>query len=292
MILISLQGGLGNQMFQYAIARILGEKNHTPVVLEKSFFILKEKKPGHTPRDFELNIFNNEYLISSDLHVNKFTNLSFLNKVRKKLGCNYPKTFLEEKFTFNPEALLVKPPVILHGYFQSYKYYDGYEALVKQIFEFPVNKLDEVNSSLLYRIKETTAISIHIRRGDFINDMKTKTFHGNCSIDYYLKAINFFVSKFSGFQLFFFSDDSEWVKEKFETLPNPKLFIDHNKGENNWKDMFLMSSCSHNIIANSSFSWWAAWLNNNPNKTVIAPKNWFAKDIDTNDLIPDQWIRL
>jgi len=292
LIIIKLKGGLGNQMFQYAIARILGEKNYAPVLLEKSFFILKEKKPGHTPRNFELNIFNNKYLVGSDFHVKNFTNISFLNKVKKKLGLNYPKTFLEEKFTFNPEALLVKPPVFLKGYFQSYKYYEGYEALVKGIFEFPQYKLDEVNSGILCRIKEATTISIHIRRGDFINDKKTQTFHGNCSLDYYLKAINFFVTRHSDFQLIFFSDDSEWVKEKFEILPNPKLFIDHNKGENNWKDMFLMSSCSHNIIANSSFSWWAAWLNNNPNKTVVAPKNWFATEIETNDLIPDQWIRL
>ena len=279
-------------MFQYAIARILGEKNCASILLEKSYFILKEKKPAHTPRDFELNIFDNKYLVSSDFHVRNFTNLSFLDKVKKKLGFNYPKTFLEEKFTFNPEVLLVKSPVFLNGYFQSYKYYEGYETLVKEIFKFPQYKLDEFNNGILCRIKETTSISIHIRRGDFINDKKTQAFHGNCSIDYYLKAINYFVSSFSDFQLIFFSDDSEWVKEKFEILPYPKLFIDHNKGENNWKDMFLMSSCSHNIIANSSFSWWAAWLNNNPNKTVIAPKNWFATEIETDDLIPDQWIRL
>ncbi len=287
-----MQGGLGNQMFQYAIARILGEKYNVPVLLEKCFFSLKEKRPGHTPRNFELNIFNNKYLLGSDFHVKNFTNLSFLNKVKKKLGFNYPKIFSEEKFTFNPEVLLVKPPVFLKGYFQSYKYYEGYEALVKEIFEFPQYNLDEVNKGILCRIKEDTTISIHIRRGDFINDKKTQAFHGNCSIDYYLKAINFFVSRLNDFKLIFFSDDSEWVKEKFKILPNPKLFIDHNKGEDNWKDMVLMSSCTHNIIANSSFSWWAAWLNNNPSKTVIAPKNWYATDIETNDLIPDQWIQI
>jgi hypothetical protein len=95
--------------------------------------------------------------------------------------------------------------------------------------------------------------------------------------------------------LFFFSDDNHWVKEQFEDLPYPKLFIDHNKDENSWKDMLLMSSCNHNIIANSSFSWWAAWLNTNPKKMVIAPKKWFAKseeEMPTSDLIPNEWIRL
>jgi hypothetical protein len=101
------------------------------------------------------------------------------------------------------------------------------------------------------------------------------------------------VSKNKEFTFVFFSDDGGWVKRQFEDLPYSKIFIDHNKEENSWKDMLLMSSCSHTIIANSSFSWWAAWLNTNPEKIVIAPKIWFADtEKDTNDLIPSQWIRL
>lgn len=100
-------------------------------------------------------------------------------------------------------------------------------------------------------------------------------------------------SKSKEFKLVFFSDDSNWVKEQFKDLPYSKIFIDNNKNENSWKDMLLMSSCSHNVIANSSFSWWAAWLNENPEKVVIAPKKWFTDaEKNTTDLIPSEWIRL
>lgn len=295
MIIIKLQGGLGNQMFQYTMASVLAKKNNTSVLIDTSSFNLTEKRNGYTPRNFELAIFNNSYIKASEHVILSFYHLSNINKIRRKLGLHYPKIYVEPSFDFQTAVLSIKSPVYLIGYFQSYKYFVGFEGFVRQLFSFPVDALDEINKELLIKIKNSNSIAIHIRRGDYVNDKMTAEYHGSCSLDYYLEGIKLLASKKEDFTLVFFSDDSDWVKEQFDDLPYSKIIIDHNKAENSWKDMLLMSSCHHNIIANSSFSWWAAWLNENSEKIVIAPKHWFAeKELEksTKDLIPSEWICL
>lgn len=293
MILTKLEGGLGNQMFQYAIASILAKKKNTSILIDTNFFNQTEKSQAFTPRNFELSIFNNSYIQASESEIGHFQQLSFFDKIKKKLGFNYPKIYTEATFDFDEKALSVHLPVYLKGYFQSFKYLKGYENLIKNIFAFPIDKLDSVNEKLLLTIKQTNSISIHIRRGDYVNDKKTQGFHGNCSLEYYKEAIALLASKTNDISLFFFSDDTDWVKEQFDNLSYPKVFVANNTGENSWKDMCLMSFCRHNIIANSSFSWWAAWLNEHSDKIVVAPKKWFVDaQINTNDLIPNEWIRL
>ncbi|MFV8325991.1 alpha-1,2-fucosyltransferase [Flavobacterium sp. ZS1P14] len=293
MIIIKLKGGLGNQMFQYAFASILAKKNNAIIKIEKSFFDLTEKTEGHTPRNFELGIFDNSYNEAMVTDILFFNQLSIINKLKRDFGFNFPKIYNEFSFDFHKTGLLIKTPVYIKGYFQSYKYFVGHEDFINKIFAFPIDTLDKVNKKILSGIKGTTTISIHIRRGDYVNDKVTQQFHGNCSLGYYFNAISLLTSRNKDFTLVFFSDDSDWVKEQFETLPYSKIVVDHNIGENSWKDMLLMSSCSHNIIANSSFSWWAAWLNENPEKIVIAPEKWFAEaEKSTKDLIPSEWIRL
>lgn len=293
MIIIKLQGGLGNQMFQYGIASILAKKNNTEVLLDISFFEQIEKRPGFTPRKFELAVFNNQYALASVSEVNSFHHLSKTNKVKRKLGLNYPKIYKETSFEFQENLFLIKKPVYLEGYFQTFKYFVRHEDLIRKIFLFPIDKMDEVNKDILNKIKNLNSIAIHVRRGDYVNDEITAQYHGSCSLDYYLEAIKLMASKNKDFTLVFFSDDSDWVKEKFIDLPYSKIVVDNNKEEDSWKDMLLMSSCNHNIIANSSFSWWAAWLNESLEKIVVAPKKWFAtSDKNANDLIPSEWIRL
>lgn len=291
MLIIQLQGGLGNQMFQYAFASILGLKNKTKVVIEGSIFERVEKTPGFTPRKFELAIFDIHYEWNTEPDVFLFHHLSKINKLKKKLGFNYPKIYNEPSFGFQSDFLSIKAPVYLKGYFQSYKYLVGYENFVRQLFSFPIEALDDINRKLLIKIKNSNSIAIHIRRGDYVSDKMTAQYHGSCSLDYYLEAIKLVASKNKDFTLVFFSDDSDWAKEQFNDLPYSKIIVDHNKGEDSWKDMLLMSICNHNVIANSSFSWWAAWLNDNQSKIVVAPKKWFqAKEIDINSIIPQEWI--
>lgn len=293
MIIVKLQGGLGNQMFQYAFARILAQKNNTKVVIDGSFFARVANIPGFTPRTFELAIFDNHYSMARDSDLISFLHLSKINKVKKKLRLNYPKVYKEPSFSFQSDALTTKSPVYLKGYFQSYKYLEGYEDFIKQLFCFPINKFDSFNKELVAKFKNQNTIALHIRRGDYVEDKLTQQYHGNCSSNYYLKAIKLLDSKSKDFTLVFFSDDIDWVKKQFEDLPYSKIFVDHNTEENSWKDMLLMSCCSHNVIANSSFSWWAAWLNTNTEKIVVAPKNWFATtENDTRYIIPSEWIQL
>jgi hypothetical protein len=120
--------------------------------------------------------------------------------------------------------------------------------------------------------------------------------HGTCSLEYYFSSIEKLTkSNQKKYSIYFFSDDIDWVKKKFKDLNFDKEFISHNTGNKSWVDIFLMSNCKHNIISNSSFSYWAGWLNNNPDKTVIAPKQWFVDPLlesQTKDLIPKLWLRL
>ena len=290
-----MDGGLGNQMFQYALAIILAQKNNTNVMLDVSFFDQTEKRLGHTPRKFELSIFATTYTFSKPANILFFKQLSVLNKIKRDLGFNYPKMYKETSFRYDEKVLTQQAPVYIRGFFQSYLYFVGYENLIRERFAFPVDKLDNLNKKIITSINSTNSISIHIRRGDYVNDPTTHQYHGICDLHYYQKAISLLTQENDEFTLFFFSDDSEWVKEQFGDLPYAKQFIDHNTGENSWKDMLLMSLCKNNIIANSSFSWWAAWLNANPDKKVIAPKKWFTlseEKMNTSDLTPPEWIRL
>jgi hypothetical protein len=295
MVIVKLQGGLGNQMFQFAIASILSLENKSKMKVDNRFFENKEKMVGFTPRQFELSVFNNSYHVATLKEIKSFAILSKFNQLRQNYGLNYPKVFIEPFLGYNHSVLQLQSPVYLDGYFQSYRYFEGYEDFIKDKFSFSKANLDQKNRQLLRVLNNNETVAVHIRRGDYVNDKLTQQFHGNCSKEYYLEAINRMEQKSKGLTYVFFSDDIDWVKEEFADLLVKKLFVDENKGSESWKDMFLMTFCSHNIIANSSFSWWGAWLNSFSEKTVIAPKKWFLNsdaNEKTNDLIPESWLRI
>ena len=295
MIIIKLQGGLGNQMFQFALASIIAKTNKTKVLIDDNFFNDKVKTATFTPRDFELNIFSNNYNVANEKEIKRFKQLNYFNKIKRKLNLNYPKYYSEKRFDFNPTVLKLNEPVYLEGYFQSYKYFDDQQAFVRNLFAFDSKKLDTQNKELLDKIESKNAIAIHIRRGDYVENATVNTFHGVCSDAYYNNAITEVTTDLKEPLLVFFSDDIDWVKKEFMPLNFDKIFVNHNVNEHSWKDMYLMSRCKHNIIANSSFSWWGAWLNNNPNKIVVAPQNWFSNEeinSQTHDLIPETWKKI
>ncbi|QNM86252.1 alpha-1,2-fucosyltransferase [Polaribacter pectinis] len=289
-VIVSINGGLGNQMFQLAFGSIIAKKNNSKLVLDKSFFNEDKKDPNCAFRSFDLDIFNIRYKELSTLKK------SVISKIINKFFTKKNNTYREPSFDFNSEALRLKSPVSIYGYFQSYKYFVGYEGFVKSIFTFPKDKIGPQNHQILNEIIANKSISIHIRRGDYVNDSKTNKTHGTCSLDYYYQAIEEITkNKTNNYNLYFFSDDIDWVKEKFNIINISKNYISNNTAQNSWIDMFLMSNCKHNIIANSSFSFWGAWLNSNPNKKVIAPKKWFLDqtlEAQSQNLIPPQWIRI
>lgn len=295
MIIIRLSGGLGNQMFQYAAAKALALTHQTELIVDVTN--LKIKKIGFTPREFELSIFENElfkYLSESDKVNILEEELSFvqkaLNKFMGKQACKY---YRQPSFKFNENFLELEGENYLIGYFQSEKYFTNFEKEIRKTFQFP-KKISEKNKQLCSEILSNNSVSVHVRRGDYIKYASNLKHHGICSLEYYQNAMELVSQKVEKPVFYFFSDDTDWVKKNIKG-DYPIRHVEHNHGNQSFEDMRLMSHCKHHVIANSSFSWWGAWLNPNVNKLVIAPKPWFnnvEKEKETTDLIPKKWICL
>ncbi len=293
MIIVQLIGGLGNQMFQYACGKTLALKNKTSLKLDTTD-LLDRSHHNFTHRNYELNVFNINEKIASNHDIKKFElKKSLPTRILSKLFIKFKYKKISEQILFNYDNTLTseKSNLYLSGYWQNEKYFAEFESEIRKCFTF--KELPTVdNEKILQQIEACNSVSIHIRRGDYVSLKSANAFHGICSLDYYYAAIALISSKISNPLFFIFSDEPEWIKQNF-IINSPFLVISHNSGEKSFEDMRLMSACKHNIIANSSFSWWGAWLNKNQNKIVIAPTKWFADDsIDTKDLIPEKWIRM
>lgn len=295
MIITKLIGGFGNQMFQYAAGRRAAYKNNTELKLDTSWF----KNPeGATKRDYSLNIFNIEEAFATKEEINKLKGgnqdllVLFYKKILKFTKPYYKQSYVVQRFFhFDKNILKVNDKTYLQGHWVSERYFKDIKNIIKREFTFK-DKPDVANQKMINRIKSCNSISIHIRRGDYVFDEKTNKYHGVCDLDYYFRAVDLIAKKVKKSYFFIFSDDIKWAKQNLY-LKFPCVYVDHNTGKKDYEDMRLMSECKHNIIANSSFSWWGAWLNQNKNKIVIAPKKWFQDEsIDTKDLTPDSWIKI
>jgi len=286
MIIVKLIGGLGNQMFQYALGRQLAEKHHGELLLDISAF-----ENHYKLHRYSLNHFNIDEKIVSQADLDKFKP-SGLNKITDKLFGKTDKyqTIKELHFHFDPKILDLPDDIYLDGYWQSERYFKSIETIIRKNFTLKQGNT-ELDQNSLGSIGGTESVSLHIRRADYVTNQKTLNVHGVCSPEYYYSAIEQIQAGRQNLRLFVFSDDIKWAKTNLK-FDLPATYIDHGP-EKNYEDLILMSRCKHNIIANSSFSWWAAWLNQNPDKIVIAPKNWFLDETrNTKDLLPEKWIKL
>lgn len=291
MIVVKLKGGLGNQMFQYAIGRHLAFKCNTILKLDKNFLLDKKHQQDVTYRFYQINIFNIIENIASDAEIKRFKNNLLLARILKKIGFNKYYYLTQKSRLFDPNILIIKGNIYLDGYWQSDEYFKDIEDVIKQEFTFK-NEPDDRNKKIIKSIQKTDSVSIHVRRGDYVSNPKTNQNHSTCSLYYYSKAVIEILKEVDRPHFFIFSDDMEWVKTNLK-ISYPTTYVDFNQGQSSYEDMRLMSNCKHNIIANSSFSWWSAWLNKNPNKIVIAPNKWFNNpSIDTKDLILENWLRI
>jgi len=284
MVTIRLKGGLGNQMFQYAAAKSLAALHDTEVAIDKNWFYSQKDS---IPRNYELSCFDN---ISP-----KFSSGSenfFLKRKWEYLKLNKFKKFYVEPTggDFDEKFFNLPSDIHLEGYFQSEKYFEQNEKIIRNEFSFDAISSND-NEEMLRKIRDTESVSIHVRRGDYVSNSKTNKKHGVCHPDYYSRAIAHIEQNVEKPVFFVFSDDMEWTKNNLK-IDQLKFYIDYNKGKGSFEDMRLMSKCRHNIIANSSFSWWGAWLNNNSEKIVLTPKRWFNIERSTKDLIPNTWIQL
>lgn len=293
MIIAKIYGGLGNQMFQYAFGRFLSIKHKVPLKLDITA-LQKDLDPEFTKRNFQLSVFNINAGIATDNEINEFTGKSKIAKVTD-LGALYipikNKIYLREpQFHFFAKALNAPSNAYIDGYWQSEKYFiEAREILLKEFS--PKNKLSDKSQSLASQMLQENSVSVHVRRGDYVSIKQNQNIYETCSAAYYEKAITQ-IANDKNAKLYVFSDEPQWFAQNVKT-DLPFTIVDHNTDDNSYEDLLLMSKCGHNIIANSSFSWWGAWLNANADKKVIAPKHWFkSRDKNTKDLICQSWIQL
>jgi hypothetical protein len=292
--IVILMGGLGNQMFQYAF--YLAMKKRSPNVFLCSYYCQNDKPLQHNGYELErvfgiasdhssliillvrkLFIFSNKkyFKTISRLLLTLIRLLPGLNIIEERGYSQYNSDYLQSSHKgFN----------LYIGYWQCPSYFDAFRKEVLKAFSFDELRLSAQSQEVLATIRLTESVSVHIRRGDFLSKEVD-----NCiaETDYYDKAMKFINSKIDNPRFVFFSDEPEWVKAHF-LVPNA-VYVSWNHGLDDWQDMYLMSQCKHNIIANSTFSWWGAWLNDNVGKRVVCPAVFLKKE-ETPDIYPKDWI--
>lgn len=287
MIILKIQGGLGNQLFQYATGRAISIANNAELVLDLSWF--ENQIEINTKRVYELGAFKikgrvvrGDEIFWCRIHQNRIlSKLRFLHR---------EWTHIKEKDQLLNEKSLEKfDHVYLDGYWQSYRYFDQVFHAIREEFA-PIIDPSPADAILIERINSLNSVSVHIRRGDYVTNPRAASFHGLCSLEYYQMAMSRLEKQIACPHYFIFSDDIEWAKKNIHIEPGV-TFMESTEGRSSVDDLRLMSLCKHNIIANSSFSWWAAWLNFNPDKLVFAPKKWFVNE-SPEFLIPKDWIVL
>lgn len=286
MVVTKLKGGLGNQMFQYATGLAVATLKKEELKLDVTGYDDLRYVNANTPRQYRLFPFNISGDIATAEEVKErkypFGGISkafhfFQHRILKQHYLDYDQSFLRGAHKY------------VEGYFQSEKNFFDIRDKIRK--EFTIKKESEIFLLEKSKIDKDKSASVHIRRGDYVSDFKTNIAHGVCSREYYERAIALVRTKIENPTFYFFSDDIEWVKKEFGERPEFKYVS--NPGLEDCEELMLMASCAHNIIANSSFSWWGAYLNQNPSKIVIAPKKWVNKTPDPHpNIIPEKWIRI
>ena len=302
MIILKIKGGLGNQLFQYATGRALSIHLDTELKLDLSFY----ENPQYS-KVYRLDKFNVKFAIARN---SEFTNLKNLNevpgiyKVLKKLKLNiYPyfkKSHVIEHDVLKLLNFKIKPncDYYIEGWLGNEKYFKSHREII--LHDLKADKLLNIeNLELQKEIKLVDSVAVHVRRGDYLSN----TYFANIPNEYYHVAIKNASSEIKNPVFYFFSDDIAWAKEHFSKQQNIKFIENNSVADTFWSttgdiaDLMLMRTCKHQIIANSTFSWWGAWLNQNPWKKVFCPATWYTnkkaqKRFETKNIIPSEWIKI
>jgi hypothetical protein len=278
MIYTRLHGRLGNQMFQYAAGAGLAAKLGTDLAIDER--VALERGDGTLTRVFAL----------PTVQPNALPPLKSAGLLRYGLwrySGQSPRFRRERGLGYNPAFETFPDDSYLHGYWQCERYFAHIEQDIRKAFTFP-DFANTQNAEMAARISESNAIALHVRRGDYV----ALNAHVLCDQAYYDAALAHILPRLNETPtVFVFSDDPQWAKDNLP-LPTPKMVVDFNGSDTDYEDMRLMSLCKHNIIANSSFSWWAAWLNTNPSKQVVGPTQWFGDPkLHNPDILPANWTR-
>ena len=285
-------------MFQYAAARRLAAVHDTALKIDTSRLLHSD--PRDTPRDYALGCFNIVAELASPTESNLCDKLgkqtaSPLFRLLKSCGlfraAKNVRYIRQQGPAFDPAILRLGDNVYLDGFWQSEKYFLDIKALLQNEFSLHTPLVDE-ELHLAMQIRSCSAVSLHVRRGDYLTNPHAAKHHGTCHRDYYDQAVHLIKERIPGARLYIFSDEPQWT-EKNMKYDLPTTYVSKTGMASDGRDLTLMRMCRHHIIANSSFSWWGAWLGDNPEKIVIAPKRWFNdQNRDSTDLIPEGWLRL
>lgn len=291
MIIVNLKGGLGNQMFQYAMGRALASSTNQVLKLDLGFL---NNQTNATIRDYELSILNVREEFASHQDTKKYKNL--WTKILHKFFPAYRSNpYVKEKyFDFDPAIASLAGGRYVDGHWMSEKYFSSIEATIRFEFTFRKNILAE-GKFLHDQILNSNSVCVQVRRGDYVNNPTVSKRHQTTSLAYFEQGISFMKAKVPNPVFFVFSDDIKWCEENFKGVGNIH-FVEKElagKGAGNSDYLQLMIACKHFVISNSTFAWWAAWLCTNPGKIVVAPMNWFNdQKIETKDIYPQGWIKI
>lgn len=292
MIVVQLQGGLGNQMFQYAAARALALRTDAPLLFDlralqadplRAYALDAFRVSGRPARCGELG------LLQTGPGTRAVDALSSSALGRQLLAlARQPRIHRSEHVHYDPEVLDLPSHVYLVGNFQSERYFAHIAQTIRQDFQ-PVGSFTPESRTLAQAIADCEGVSLHVRRTDYVDNPAVNATHGVLTPGHYSRCVARLAPRLSDPHYFVFSDDPDWAEANIRP-PGPTTWVRPRTGGTDAEDMLLMSMCRHNIIANSSFSWWAAWLNPHPQKVVLAPARWFSDPRhDTRDIIPNAW---
>jgi hypothetical protein len=290
-IVVALKGGLGNQLFQYAIARRLAEDTGQPFKLDLTAY------QYDSGRRYALGPFSVRGEIASEADIRRVKPLvKDAGRHSPSILWNYlrySKTWVQERtpYTYDPSIVRPRRDVYLDGYWANEGYFASIEPIVRR--EFTVRaEPDRANAAMAREIASVTSVCVHVRRGDYASDPATQKFHGLAPVRYYERAVERLTKTVRDPHLFVFSDDADWTKEHLR-LGYSTTYVTHNAPDKDYEDLRLMAACRHHVIANSSFSWWGAWLAKQQGQIVVAPEKWLNEpSIDTRGATPARWIRL
>jgi hypothetical protein len=299
MIIVKLKGGLGNQMFQYALGRELQRRNGGELYLDLTWLLDRFPRSGVVYRDYDLDIFAIRPRLTLlsvvarrwPLPLALMYGSAYLSRFRDRVGLR--RLVREGCPALPPEELLqLKGDLYLDGHWVSLKYFEGSAATLRQ--EFRVREpLLAVSEGVAAAMAETDSICLDVRRTDYVTLQASIEMHGFVGKEYYAQGLAVIVPRLARPHIFVTSDEIEWCQANLH-FEHPTTFLGHeHDGYKFGNKLTLMSRCKHFLIPNSTFAWWAAWLNSSPDKIVVGPRNWFRDpNIDTSDMIPQGWIRL
>lgn len=285
MIISRIDGGLGNQMFQYAFGAYVASHANTKLWIDTSSYA---DKPNH---GFLLDKFNIQSPVAGVEQLRelpaKYRNNQAPEGILDRLRLRKLRRVKEAKFGFNPKFLRTSKNSYLVGYWQSEKYFPGMRDQLLREFSLK-DSLTEESRRVAEKIETANSVSLHVRRGDYLTNSAAAEIYENLPIEYYRHAVQQIAQRETDLQGFVFSNDIDWCKEKLK-LDIPVHYVDHTTADTAYEDMQLMQLASHNVIANSTFSWWSAWLNQNA-RTIISPAHWFRPgQLDDTNIIPVTW---